>query len=903
MTPPFVSELSRRLQGQGPALAFPLTWIEQQLAESGLSIEQLVRSGNQQQAADQVSVSNSIGSLRLLGTLDWNEFVEAMSLVEQVLRTDPAGAYAGMDFASRDSYRHAVETIAKASGCPEDAVATQAVSLAAAGPAPAGGDREAHVGYYLIDRGLPALEQAMRANLAPAAAMRRWASGSALSLYLGATTLLTLVLAAGLLAEARAEALPAWALVPFAVLATLATGQLAIALVNWLMPLLASPRRLPRMDYSEGIPAESRTLVVVPTLLTSPDNVEGLVEALEVRFLANRDAHLHFGLLTDLRDAAEETLAQDAPLLALAQERIEALNARYAGDRGGIFFMFHRPRRWNPHDRIWMGYERKRGKLAELNALLRDGDRAGFSLVVGATAVLSGVRYVITLDTDTQLPRDAARALVGTLSHPLNRAVYDPARQRVVAGYGILQPGVSASLPSGQPSRYGRLHGGEPGIDPYTRTVSDLYQDLFQEGSFIGKGIYDVAAFEQALKGRFPENRILSHDLLEGCYARSGLLSDVPLYEEYPTRYGSDVNRRYRWIRGDWQLAAWLLPRVPGPDGTRLPNPMSLLSRWKLFDNLRRSLVPAALTALLLVAWTLSSNPGFWTLAVLGVVSIPPLLASLLDLLRKPDDRGLGQHLAATAEGAGQRLALIGLGLATLPHEAYYSLDAVLRTLGRLLITHQRLLEWNPSGDQEQRSRTDLSGSFRSMWFAPVLAIATAGALVQTHPAALIAAGPLLLLWLVSPVIAWWVSRPLPRREAHLSEEQTRFLGRIARKTWAFFETCVGPADHWLPPDNHQEGRADALAHRTSPTNMGLALLGNLAAYDFGYITLGPSAGAHRQHPGHHGHPGAPPGPLLQLVRHRDAETPAADLCLDRGQRQPGGSPADPAPGSVRPDR
>ena len=321
MTPPFVSELSRRLQGQGPALAFPLTWIEQQLAESGLSIEQLVRSGNQQQAADQVSVSNSIGSLRLLGTLDWNEFVEAMSLVEQVLRTDPAGAYAGMDFASRDSYRHAVETIAKASGCPEDAVASQAVALAAAGPAPAGGDREAHVGYYLIDRGLPALEQAMGANLAPAAAMRRWASGSALSLYLGATTVLTLVLAAGLLAQARAEALPAWALVPLAVLATLATGQLAIALVNWLMPLLASPRRLPRMDYSEGIPAESRTLVVVPTLLTSPGNVEGLVEALEVRFLANRDAHLHFGLLTDLRDAAEETLAQDAPLLALAQER------------------------------------------------------------------------------------------------------------------------------------------------------------------------------------------------------------------------------------------------------------------------------------------------------------------------------------------------------------------------------------------------------------------------------------------------------------------------------------------------------------------------------------------------------------------------------------------------------
>ncbi len=839
MTPPFVSELSRRLQGRGPALAFPLTWIEQQLAESGLSIAQLVRAGNQQQAADQVSVSNSIGSLRLLGTQDWHEFVEAMSQVEQVLRSDPAGAYAGMDFASRDNYRRAVETLAKAGGGSEQDVAGQVLALARA-QAGAGGDaRKAHVGYYLVDRGRPELERALRAPLNPIAALRRWASQSALPLYLGSIGLLTLILAAGLLAQARAEGLPAWALVPLAVLVILATGQLAIALVNWLMPLLSAPLRLPRMDYSEGIPAQSRTLVVVPTLLTSPANIESLLEALEVRFLANRDARLHFGLLTDLRDAPEETLDQDAALVALARAGVQALNARYADDRGDIFFLFHRPRRWNHHDRLWMGYERKRGKLADLNALLHAGDDSGFSLVVGDTAALLGIPYVITLDTDTHLPRDAARELVATLAHPLNRAVYDPARGRVVAGYGILQPGVSASLPVGQPSRYGRLHAGEPGIDPYTRTVSDIYQDVFHEGSFIGKGIYDVAAFEQALGGRFPENRILSHDLLEGCYARSGLLTDVPLYEEYPPRYGADVNRRYRWIRGDWQLAAWLLPRVPGPDGTRLPNPLSLLSRWKLFDNLRRSLAPAVLVTLLLLAWSLSSHPGLWTLMVLGVPLIPPLLASALDLLRKPDDRGLGQHLAVAGRGAGQRLTLIGLGLATLPHEAYYSLDAVLRTLGRLFVTHQRLLEWNPSGDQERRSHTDLRAALRTMWFAPALAAAAAGALAIAHPVALTAAGPLLFLWLVSPVIAWWISRPLPRREAGLTAEQLRFLGRIARKTWAFFATYVGPQDHWLPPDNYQEDRADPLAHRTSPTNMGLALLGNLAAYDFGYIPAG----------------------------------------------------------------
>ncbi|MDP1527256.1 MAG: glucoamylase family protein [Rhodocyclaceae bacterium] len=848
MSSPFVSELARRLQGQGPALALPLTWIEQRLAESGLNIEQLVRSGNQMQAADQVSISNSIGSLRFLGTMDWREFVETMSVVEQTLRTDPGAAYAAMDFASRDRYRHVIEAMAKASGLSEAAVASHAIALAQAGAARAGvrgdTDRTAHVGYYLIDRGLAELENTARMRHAPAAALRRWAGRSPLLPYLGAITLLTVLLSGGLLAEARSELLSAglteWALLPVGILVLLATSQLAVALVNWLATLLASPHPLPRMDFSAGIPAAARTLVVVPTMLTSPRNIETLVEALEVRFLANRDAHLHFGLLTDLRDADEEVLIEDAALLCLAREQIEALNARYAGGGKDIFFLFHRPRRWNPHDRIWMGYERKRGKLADLNALLREGNREDFALVVGATAALADVKYVITLDTDTQLPRDAARQFVGTMAHPLNRPVYDAALGRVSAGYGILQPRVSVSLSGTGQSRYARLHGGEPGIDPYTRVVSDVYQDVFQEGSFIGKGIYDVDAFEQSLKGRFPENRILSHDLLEGCYARAGLLSDVQLYEEYPSRYGADVNRRYRWIRGDWQLAGWLLPWVPGPAGWQRDNPLSALSRWKLFDNLRRSLVPAALTLLLLLGWTVFPSAALWTLAVLGILLIPPVLSTLVDALRKPDDMRPGQHLAAATHAAGQRFLQLGFAVVTLPHEAYYSLDAILCTLGRMLFTHRRLLEWNPSGDQELSSRSDLVAAFRSMASAPLLATGTTIALATLNPAALFVAWPFLILWLASPAIAWWISRPITRREARLSVEQTRFLGQIARKTWAFFDRLVGPDDHWLPPDNYQEYRTAALAHRTSPTNMGLALLANLSAYDFGYIPAGP---------------------------------------------------------------
>ncbi len=844
MSPPFVSELARHLQGQGLALSLPLTWIEQQLADEGLNIEQLVRAGNQQQAADQVSISNSIGSLRLLGTLDWREFVEAMSLVDSTLRNDPAEAYAGMDFASRDGYRHVVEAIARrcvnTSGLAEARVADKAIELARASAATLGSrERRAHVGYYLIDRGRRELEQACGAHLPLTARLRRGASRTPLLWYLGSITLLTLLFSTGLVARAWLNGVGVWLLLLTALLALLATGQLATALVNWLATLLASPRPLPRMDFSTGIPPQYRTLVAVPTMLSSPQNVEHLVEALEVRFLANRNANLHFALLTDFRDAALETLPQDASLLALAAERIAALNTQYAAGRNDVFFLLHRPRRWNPYDRIWMGYERKRGKLADLNTLLRTGRSDAFSLLIGDIAVLAGVKYVITLDTDTQLPREAAQQFIGAMAHPLNQAVYDPALGRVCTGYGILQPRVSASLPVANQSRYARMNSGEPGIDPYTRAVSDVYQDAFQEGSFIGKGIYDVAAFEQALSGRFPENRILSHDLLEGCHARAGLLSDVQLYEEYPARYGADVDRRYRWIRGDWQLVAWLLPWAPGANGRWQRNPLTLLSRWKLLDNLRRSLVPAALTLLLLLGWTLFASPLFWTLAVLGILLIPPGLSSLLDVLLKPDDMRPGQHFAATAHSAVQRLLQTGFALVTLPHEAAYNLDAALRTLGRLLFTQQRLLEWKASGEQDPSRRDDPLSVLHGMASAPALAIATASWLVAMNPAALPLAGPILLLWLLSPAIVWWLSLPLPRRLARLSAEQMRYLGRIARKTWAYFETFVGPDDHWLPPDNYQEYRAATLAHRTSPTNMGLALLANLSAHDFGYIPAG----------------------------------------------------------------
>ena len=440
----------------------------------------------------------------------------------------------------------------------------------------------------------------------------------------------------------------------------------------------------------------------------------------------------------------------------------------------------------------------------------------------------------------------------------------------------------------------------ELGIDPYTRAVSDVYQDLFGEGSFIGKGIYDVDAFERALGGRFPDNRILSHDLLEGCYARAGLLSDVQLYEEYPSRYSADVSRRHRWIRGDWQIARWLLPGVPGPDARLQKNPLSMLSRWKIFDNLRRSLTAAALTLLLLLGWTVLPSAWFWTLAVIGIILIPSLMASALNVLQKPVDVTLGQHLAAAVRSARRHFVQAAFTLVCLPYEAFFSLDAMVRTAWRMLITHKQLLQWNPSGDSDRNSRTDLVGSYRTMWIGPVMAAAAVITLAASKPAALAVAGPILGLWFASPAIAWWISRPLARRRERLTADQTLFLRKLSRKTWAFFETFVGPDDHWLPPDNYQEHPVPVIAHRTSPTNMGLALLANLSAYDFGYHFGRKTHRTNDEGTPHHGRPGTIPGPLLQLVRHAISETAAAPLHFVGGQREPRRPSADIAAGSAR---
>jgi cyclic beta-1,2-glucan synthetase len=738
-----------------------------------------------------------------------------------------------------------VERIAKRTRIDEPTIARRAIALArealAADPADL---RRGHVGYHLVDEGRDLLERAYGYRAKPREAVHRWIRRHPNVIFVGGILLGTAAVLAAVAAVAPPESPAGWLLVLS--LALVPATDVAVTVVNQLITSFLPPRRLPKLDLDapHGIPRALRTAVVVPTLLGSEAAAQEALEHLEVQFLANRDPHLHFALLTDFTDADTETRPEDAAILRAAEAGVRALNARYAPGTNDSFFLFHRPRRWNERQGAWMGWERKRGKLGDFNRFLRGGTNA-FASIVGRTDPLRECRYVITLDADTVLPPGAARVLVGTIAHPLNRAEYDEASGRVVRGYGILQPRVGVSLPSAHRSRFAAIHSGHPGVDPYTTAVSDVYQDLYGEGSFTGKGIYDIAAFEQATHGRFAENTLLSHDLIEGSYARAGLATDIVLYDDYPAQYLSFVRRKRRWIRGDWQLLGWLTRWVSGPQGPER-NRLPLLPRWKIFDNLRRSTLEIAQLALLAAGWTvLSGSPLRWTLVAVTFVAAPWLVSLLLALVRPPLDRSWRAYYGAVGHDAVVSAQQVGLALAFLPHQAWVSAGAIGRTLWRLGVTRRHLLEWQTASGAEQTVSSSLRGIARAMW--PALAITGALlAIVAAHAARsdtsapmlplAVAVLPLTMLWLMSPFIARALTRPpaLPGRQ--LSADSRAQALRYARLHWAYFDRFVGEETHWLAPDNYQDDPTPVVAMRTSPTNIGLQLLATVSAYELRVI-------------------------------------------------------------------
>ena len=810
----FVVQLSQRLREQDPAVMPVIEWLEKQLASHATSIEQIIHAEHQRQASTQVTVGNIITSMRLLSTLDWRDFFESVSLIEPLLGADPAGAYAKMEFATRDRYRHVIERISKRTRTNELEVARAAVELAEdAVKAEDKGEREAeekvetylhrpaeaHVGFYLVDNGLTQLESSFGYRPKLGERLRRSVCRHATGAYLGTLTLLTLlvvtVLVIGIyVSSLRAGPTASWPLLVIAtLLAIIPASDLALSVLNWDVTHFLPPRLVPRMETAKGIPEEACTMVVVPTIFSSESQVKALVERLEIHYLANQVRHIYFALLGDFPDADTEESPDDALLLEVAEAGIAELNYRHSKAEPHRFHLFHRRRQWNPGEGRWIGWERKRGKLEEFNKLLRGDANTSFVEKQIDESLLRQVRYVITLDTDTQLPRDAARKLVGAAIHPLNRPNLDLTDRLVTRGYGIVQPRVSISLVSASRSRFARIFSGNTGIDPYTTAVSDVYQDLFGEGNFTGKGLYEVDAFQAALNDRVPANKLLSHDLFESLFARAALATNIELLDDYPASYDTYAKRQHRWTRGDWQILRWLFPTIPDARGRKVRNPLPLISRWKILDNLRRSLVAPSLFLWLLAAWTLlPGSPLLWSLFVVITIAFPVYLHVTTSLLIHPRGIPWTSHFWSVWGDVRTNTAQVALSLIFLPHQGYLMVDAITRTIYRKLVSHKKLLEWVTAADAEKDARGGASAFFWFMLPAELLSLASLALTLVFRPAASGVMTVFVAAWLVSPFIANWISTLRPPERKVMSFADIQLAQRIARRTWRFFEAFVG---------------------------------------------------------------------------------------------------------------
>jgi cyclic beta-1,2-glucan glucanotransferase len=821
----FVVEILHNLRDQSVASTAAWRWLQTRLVARGQSPDEVLRFEQHREAVEQLSIANIINTMRVLSALDWPAFVEGVSRVERILRRDPVGAYADMDKPTRDRYRKSVEQLSRRSRVDELEVARCAIGLAETSQRERPDvERAHHVGYYLISRGRFALERAVGYPPTAAERISRLAFEHPALGYLGTLAVTTAVFEASLLMYARNNGASAWMTLLVAVLTILPVSELALSFLNTILTTIIPPRPLPKLALRNGVPDEMRTIVAVPAILSSATRVKELVDALEIRALANHDENLRFALLSDWPDADAETRPGDQELVELATQLINALSAQHGADR---FYLLHRRRQWNASEGRWMGWERKRGKLHEFNRVLRGATDTSFVVQIGNIEQLQSVRYVITLDSDTDLPLDAGRKLVGTLAHPLNRARFDSRSGRVVEGYGVLQPRVAIAAVSAASTTFAEIFSGHVGLDPYTTAVSDVYQDLFGEGSYVGKGIYDVDAFERALENRVPENALLSHDLFEGLFARVALCTDIEVVDDFPHHYLTWIARLHRWVRGDWQLLPWL-GRKTAPNA---------IARWKLLDNLRRSLLAPALVALLTAGWIiLPGSPSLWTGTAFLVLFFPAYVQWGQTVTNRIRGVRLSDHLRAERANLAASLHQVLLTSAFLAHQSVVMLDAIGRTLWRL-VSKKHLLEWETAADSTERLSGERENVIRRMWAAPILAAGLLFAVTVLERSSLLWATPVLMLWAISPLLAYRTGLPRPDRRTALDSQDYRDLRRAARVTWRFFEEVVTAADNWLVPDNYQEGRRDVIAHRTSPTNIGLQLMATMSAWDLGYVS------------------------------------------------------------------
>ncbi|MEY8402633.1 glucoamylase family protein [Oscillospiraceae bacterium 44-34] len=729
-------------------------------------------------------------ALRALSGAEWSDLLERASRVEQILNRDPSGQYPHMDEDTRRRYRQRVCRLAKKNRLEEGQAARRALELAQKGEGP-----RRHVGWYLY-----------REPLGKGERSRSGVSYGVVVLGLSLLASLALWQAAG---------------TPLAaVLLILPLSDIVKNVLDFLLVRLVPPRPVPRMELEGGIPQEGRTLCVVVSLLTGEDSGPKLAALLERYRLANRDAgpELRLGVLADLPDSGVPMGEEGTAWMDSARRAIDSLNEKY----GGGFYLFFRPPKFSKRDERYMGWERKRGALTELVRLLK-GKVSGLEVKAGERSWLRQVRYVITLDSDTSLNVGTARELTGAMLHPLNQPVIDPKRKIVTAGHALFQPRVAVELEAANKSFFAKIFGGLGGVDPYGSTASDVYHDLFDQGTYTGKGVFSVDAFYTCLDGRFPENAILSHDLLEGSYLRAGLLGEVEVTDGCPWQVYGYFARLHRWIRGDWQLMPWLGRRVPDGRSGQEDNPLPPLAKWKILDNLRRSLSPIFTLLTLVLGMCFSGRVFAWAGGVAVVAAASNLLLSGAELAVRRSGKRRRYHSTVIAGLAGAILQT-AVQLIFLPYQAYISLTAICAALWRMAVSHKNLLAWVTAA-QTEKGKGSVPFYYKKAWFSAAVGI------FVVFFAQLRFGKAVGVIWLLAPALAWAVSRP-SRQGRALPPADRAFLLHQATLIWRYFAGFLRPEDHFLPPDNWQEQPGPVLARRTSPTNIGMALLSVMAAVD-----------------------------------------------------------------------
>ncbi|MCM2396404.1 protein ndvB [Rhizobium sp. S95] len=825
----FATQFLYRLRNGSQDTSFAVSWQEQRLEQAGRSAEEAMTAEQNRLSSGNVTTGNIVKGLREIDDKEWSVWVEDVCLVDKILsqHTD----YRQLDFGSRNAYRNTIEKLARRSEKTEIEIAQTAIDLAA-NARHSGEDGVApDVGSYLVGARRPLLEEAIDYSVpvwrSIALAIKRlnWLAIAipVIGLTIGALALVGYFLAQAGLATPLILILLAMFSLP--------ASEGATGLFNTLVTLMVKPSRLTGYEFKTGIPADARTLVAVPCLIAKRDDIDELIRNLEVHYLTNPHGEIYFALLSDWRDSLVEETAADLEVLEYAKQEVAALNARYAHVGKTLFYLLHRRRLYNPAEGCWMGWERKRGKLHEMNLLLR-GDR-DTSYLPGANMVPEDVKYVMTLDADTRLMRDAVTKLVGKLHHPINRPVHDPKTGRVVSGYGLLQPRVTPSLTTGEDaSVFQRVFSMNRGLDPYVFTVSDVYQDITGEGSFTGKGLYDVDAFETSIKGRIDENTVLSHDLLEGSFARCALVTDVELVEDFPTRYEVEISRQHRWARGDWQLLPYIIDPARG---------ITALGRWKMVDNLRRSLTPIAWFIASALGWATMGPVGamIWQLVLIFSLFVAPTISLLSGIIPRQTDIVPAAHFQTLWSEVRSVNAQVALRIVFIADTAYMMADAIIRSIYRMAVSRRLLLEWRTAASVQSVAQGDIISYYRSMRHAPVLAVLAVAAASLSGDYGYLTGLPFVVLWVFSPLVAWYVSQSAETEDSlEVPEQVTVELRKIARRTWRFYETFVTAGDNYLPPDNYQENPEPIVAHRTSPTNIGVYLLSTVSARHFGWLSF-----------------------------------------------------------------